>query len=138
MITVMIKSAIVLAVAACIAGMLRRQSAALRHAVWTAGLFGALLVPLCSVTLPVWQNGCVGWAEQLFRSPGESSNSGDGVAPARQLQSQASEPPLASNAGTATIENDGAPSGSSLPGKTEFRNNASAASATINNRGPPR
>ena len=103
MITVMIKSAIVLAVAACIAGMLRRQSAALRHAVWTAGLFGALLVPLCSVTLPVWQNGCVGWAEQLFRSPGESSNSGDGVAPARQLQSQASEPPLASNADTVPI-----------------------------------
>jgi beta-lactamase regulating signal transducer with metallopeptidase domain len=68
MISIMIKSAIVLAVAACIASALRRQSAALRHAVWTAGLIGALLVPLCSITLPSWQNGFVGWAESIFQS----------------------------------------------------------------------
>ena len=55
MISIMIKSAIVLAVAAGVAGALRRQSAALRHAIWTAGLIGALVVPLCSITLPPWQ-----------------------------------------------------------------------------------
>jgi len=68
MISIMIKSAIVLAVAACIASALRRQSAALRHAIWTAGLIGALVVPLCSITLPSWQNGFVGWAENVFQS----------------------------------------------------------------------
>ena len=68
MISIMIKSAIVLAVAACIASMLRRQSAALRHAIWTAGLIGALVVPLCSVTLPAWPNGLVGWVEGVFRT----------------------------------------------------------------------
>jgi len=68
MISIMIKSAIVLAVAACIASALRRQSAALRHAIWTAGLIGALVVPLCSVTLPAWPNGLVGWVEGAFRT----------------------------------------------------------------------
>jgi beta-lactamase regulating signal transducer with metallopeptidase domain len=68
MISIMIKSAIVLAVAAGVAGVLRRQSAALRHAIWTAGLIAALVVPLCSITLPPWQNGFVGWAESVFKS----------------------------------------------------------------------
>ena len=68
MISIMIKSAIVLAMAACIASALRRQSAALRHAIWTAGLIGALVVPLCSITLPAWQNGFVGWAERMFQA----------------------------------------------------------------------
>jgi hypothetical protein len=68
MISIMIKSAIVLAVAACIASVLRRQSAALRHAIWTAGLIGALVVPGCSITLPAWQNGFVGWAESIFQT----------------------------------------------------------------------
>ena len=67
MISIMIKSAIVLALAACIASLLRRQSAALRHAVWTAGLIGALVIPLFSVTLPSWQNAIVGKAESLFQ-----------------------------------------------------------------------
>src|SRR6185295_19295860 len=77
MISIMLKSAIVLAVAACIASALRRQSAALRHAIWTAGLIGALVVPLCSVTLPAWQNGFVGWAEHFFQKAAvvESSTS---------------------------------------------------------------
>ena len=68
MISIMIKSAIVLAAAACIASLLRRRSAALRHAVWTAGLIGALLLPLCSVALPGWPSGVVGWVEQFFQS----------------------------------------------------------------------
>jgi len=83
MISIMIKSAIVLAVAACIASALRRQSAALRHAIWTAGLVGALVVPLCSITLPAWQNGFVGWAENLFQTKGvdTSTLSSNTVAP---------------------------------------------------------
>lgn len=67
MISILVKSAIVLAIAAGIAVILRRQSAALRHAIWTAGLIGALVVPLCSITLPSWQNGIVGKAESLFQ-----------------------------------------------------------------------
>jgi len=55
MIAAMIKSAIVLAMAACIASMMRRQSASVRHAIWTAGLFGAMAIPMCTLALPSWQ-----------------------------------------------------------------------------------
>jgi len=55
MIAAMIKSAIVLALAACIASLMKRQSAAVRHTVWTAGLIGAMAVPICTLALPSWQ-----------------------------------------------------------------------------------
>jgi Tfp pilus assembly protein PilV len=55
MIAAMIKSAIVLALAACIASLMRRQSAAVRHTIWTAGLIGAMAIPLCTWALPSWK-----------------------------------------------------------------------------------
>jgi beta-lactamase regulating signal transducer with metallopeptidase domain len=57
MIEAMLKSAVILAVAACIAAILRRQSAAIRHAIWKAGLIGAMAIPVCTLTLPSWQTG---------------------------------------------------------------------------------
>jgi len=54
MIAAMLKSAIVLLAAACVASFLRRQSAAVRHTIWTAGLAGAMAIPLCTLTLPPW------------------------------------------------------------------------------------
>src|SRR3954469_24164757 len=51
-----------------VAATLRRQSAAMRHAVWTAGLIGALIIPFCSLTLPSWQNPLLGNAEHFFES----------------------------------------------------------------------
>jgi bla regulator protein BlaR1 len=80
MISILIKSAIVLAVAACIASALRRQSAALRHAIWTAGLIGALLVPVCSFTLPGWQSSIVGWAEKALQRDAADSSASDSAA----------------------------------------------------------
>jgi beta-lactamase regulating signal transducer with metallopeptidase domain len=59
MIVAMIKSAIVLAAAAFVASLMKRQSAAVRHAVWTAGLIGAMAIPLFTLTLPVWQTSFV-------------------------------------------------------------------------------
>src|SRR2546422_536108 len=55
MILVFIKSTIILMTAAFAAWMCRRQSAALKHAIWTAGLIGALAVPMCGLLLPVWR-----------------------------------------------------------------------------------
>ena len=55
MIAAMIKSAIVLALAAGVASLMKRQSAAVRHTVWTAGLIGAMAIPLATLTLPSWQ-----------------------------------------------------------------------------------
>lgn len=60
MIAAMIKSAIVLAIAACVASLMKRQSAAVRHTVWTAGLIGAMAIPLCTLTLPSWQSSFAG------------------------------------------------------------------------------
>ena len=56
MIAAMIKSAVVLAAAAFVASLMKRQSAAFRHAVWTAGLIGAMAIPLFTITLPSWQS----------------------------------------------------------------------------------
>jgi beta-lactamase regulating signal transducer with metallopeptidase domain len=55
MIAAMIKSGIVLALAACIASLMRRQSAAVRHTIWTAGLIGAMAIPICTLALPSWR-----------------------------------------------------------------------------------
>lgn len=60
MIAAMLKSAIVLVSAACVASLLKRQSAAVRHAVWTAGLAGAMAIPLCTLTLPSWETRLAG------------------------------------------------------------------------------
>ena len=66
MISEIIKSAVVLAVAACIVAALRRRSAALRHAVWTAGLLAALTVPICSLLLPTWNTEFAGQAAAVL------------------------------------------------------------------------
>lgn len=54
MIAAMIKSAIVLVIAACAASLLKRQSAAIRHTIWTAGLFGAMAIPMFTLALPAF------------------------------------------------------------------------------------
>jgi beta-lactamase regulating signal transducer with metallopeptidase domain len=59
MIAAMIKSAIVLAIAAFVASRMSRQSAAFRHTVWTAGLIGAMAIPLFTVALPSWPTSLV-------------------------------------------------------------------------------
>jgi beta-lactamase regulating signal transducer with metallopeptidase domain len=67
MIAAMIKSAIVLVAAALVASLMKRQSAAVRHAVWTAGLIGAMAVPLFTLTLPSWQTSLATPVVTLFQ-----------------------------------------------------------------------
>src|SRR4029450_6447583 len=67
MIAAMVKSAIVLVVAAIVASAMKRQSAAVRHAVWTAGLIGAMAIPLFTLTLPSWQTSLAAPAVALFQ-----------------------------------------------------------------------
>jgi HEAT repeat protein/beta-lactamase regulating signal transducer with metallopeptidase domain len=50
-----VKASVVLALTAIAAGLLRRASASARHAVWTLGLGGALLVPVLTTALPRWE-----------------------------------------------------------------------------------
>jgi len=54
MILAIIKSSIILSIAFCVARILRRQSAAVRHMVWSAGLLAALTVPFLTLLLPSW------------------------------------------------------------------------------------
>jgi len=63
----MIKSAIVLVIAGLVAAAMKKQSAAIRHAVWTAGLIGAMAIPLFSLTLPSWQTSFAESAVTLFQ-----------------------------------------------------------------------
>jgi len=49
-----IKSSLILCVALIAAMLLRRQSAAMRHTVWTVGLLCSLALPLFGLVLPAW------------------------------------------------------------------------------------
>ena len=50
-----IKSSVILGLTFLVALALRRQSAALRHTVWTAGLLCSLSLPLLNLVLPAWR-----------------------------------------------------------------------------------
>src|SRR5882672_5141534 len=50
-----LKSFLVLAMAGVISLCLRRKSAAMRHAIWLAGLIGCVCLPIFSFILPGWQ-----------------------------------------------------------------------------------
>jgi bla regulator protein blaR1 len=53
--TLALKTALVLLLTALLARSARNSSAALRHLIWMTGLVGALLLPLASSLLPRWQ-----------------------------------------------------------------------------------
>jgi TonB family protein len=53
-IEITVKSSLMLVITFSAAMSLRRQSAALRHMVWTVGLLCSLAIPMFSVVLPVW------------------------------------------------------------------------------------
>src|SRR5262245_45944873 len=55
MIDLLIKSSLIVVVAAIFAAVFSRQSASLRHMIWTAGLVFALIAPLSAPLLPAWQ-----------------------------------------------------------------------------------
>ena len=52
-----IKGGIVIVLAAGIAWLLRRESAAARHSVWTAAIVAQLLIPAFGILLPTWRVG---------------------------------------------------------------------------------
>jgi beta-lactamase regulating signal transducer with metallopeptidase domain len=66
-----IKASLILLLAALVTWLLRGQSATLRHTVWAAALFGTLLLPLATATLPVLQ---------VWTLPGSLWPSGDPAA----------------------------------------------------------
>ena len=76
----MIKATIVLLAAHVIIPLLKRRSAAERHAVWTAVLATAALLPLLTWLLPSWEPG---WAQRaaeswpVFESRSAGDNAGD-------------------------------------------------------------
>lgn len=69
-----IKSSVVLLVTMGTARLLRNQSAALRHLVWTVGLVSALAGPLLGLVLPTWQPEIVANAERPMRSIAPPAN----------------------------------------------------------------
>jgi TonB family protein len=86
----MIKATIVLLAAHVIMPLLKRRSAAERHAVWTAVLATAALLPLLTWLLPSWDPG---WAQRaaeswpVFESRSADNNAGDIVVRATGVES---------------------------------------------------
>src|SRR5690349_11508009 len=76
----MIKATIVLLAAHAVIPLLKRRSAAQRHALWTAALAIAALLPLLTWLLPSWEPA---WAQRaaeswpLFESRLNGGNAGD-------------------------------------------------------------
>jgi TonB family protein len=60
------KATILLALAGMITAALHRRSAAWRHQVWTAGIIGALLIPVVALLLPAWHAGTLKQASALL------------------------------------------------------------------------
>ena len=50
-----LKGAVVIAIAAVVAWMLRRNTAAVRHSVWSAAIAAQLVIPVLSAVLPTWR-----------------------------------------------------------------------------------
>jgi beta-lactamase regulating signal transducer with metallopeptidase domain len=69
MIDAMIKSSVIIAVAAVSSVLFSRQSASLRHMIWTAGLVFALIAPLSAPLLPSWQVELVPSAVSIIEAP---------------------------------------------------------------------
>ncbi|HKO15869.1 MAG TPA: M56 family metallopeptidase, partial [Gemmatimonadaceae bacterium] len=66
-----VKSVLVLGVAALIAAMMHRRSAAARHLVWSIGLTTALALPVLSAVVPAWSIAGlprVGWSDEAGRA----------------------------------------------------------------------
>ena len=50
-----VKGSLVIAIAAAVAWMLRRDTAAARHSVWSAAIAAQLVIPVLSAVLPTWR-----------------------------------------------------------------------------------
>ena len=61
------KSVVIFAVAGLFGLVLRRRSAAVRSLVWSLAIFGSLIVPLFSFTLPQWEIGVLPATPERFR-----------------------------------------------------------------------
>jgi len=75
-----IRGAVILGVAALLALLLRRRSAATRHAIWTIALVAQLALPILGATLPAWRvavRGVPGWL--LPRSGDDAAPMAEGM-----------------------------------------------------------
>jgi TonB family protein len=61
-----VKATLIWAIAAGVAAVLRRASAASRHFVWTAAVLASLILPLLALTLPVWRSTTVARAAAVL------------------------------------------------------------------------
>jgi TonB family protein len=73
MIDAVIKSSLVVIAAAACSAIFSRQSAAVRHMIWTAGVVFALLVPAAGPLLPSWHVGVIPTAVDVIQGPAATS-----------------------------------------------------------------
>jgi len=98
----LVKGSLLIALAAGLVRLLRHQSAAVRHAIWTVALLAQVAVPVLSVALPAWRL-------PLLPAVGSSSAAAEPslASAARALAAYSAEPTV--SVPSATAPNDSAP-----------------------------
>src|SRR5262245_31330246 len=81
MIDAVITSSLIVGGAALCSAIFRRQSAAVRHMIWTAALVFALVAPLSTPLLPSWELGPVPIAAVIDEQPQFTSQTSDVAVP---------------------------------------------------------
>jgi TonB family protein len=89
-----VKATVLFISAWVLAAMLRRQSAALRHRVWTAGVAGSLALPVLTLLLPAWHSTVWRGAAALWAPVKMATGSSSESLPAMMVNAGAASPLL--------------------------------------------
>src|SRR5688572_13363785 len=109
-----LKGSVVIATATAIVWMLRKQTAAVRHSVWSAAVAAQLVIPVLALVLPTWRVPMLNEPSWVSSAPSiEAANDKDAPPSNTNRTTQAPEVRLENNPSTSTQPNTSSPAAAS-------------------------